>query len=430
MSGADAASAFAPLRDARFARLFAARFISPFGSQLTAIAMAFAVIELTGDPVDVATVVFAQTASFALVVAFGGALADRWDRRRVIVGAESAAGLVQATTAALLFSGDAQVWQLACLAAANGFSLALAMPAIVGLVPRVVARPLLQRANALLSFAHSAAFLAGGGAAGAIVAFAGGGSNVRGAGIAIGVDALSFFATALLVVGVRAEPLARSESAPAPSLVRELREGFSEFVAHRWLWTIVAQWTVVLTGYLAGLHVIGPIVAERSLGGAAAWGQVAASLGLGLVVGGLAALRLRVRRPMLVGTLFVFTFATPLALLAIEAPVRWVAAGAFAAGFGGELFSVLWATSLQTHVAPDKLSRVSAYDTLGSIGLAPLGQLGAGVLVGAIGAPATLWACVALVVVPTSLVLLVPEVRRLEMGDVPIEDSPPSPAAR
>ena len=141
--------------------------------------------------------------------------------------------------------------------------------------------------------------------------------------------------------------------------------------------------------------------------------MVVVALGIGLVLGGLAGMLLRVRRPMLVGSISVFAFALPLCGLATGAGVPFLAAGALLAGFGGELFAVLWYTALHTHVAPDKLSRVAAYDQLGSGALAPIGEIGAGFLIGVIGAATTAWIAVGLVVIPTILVLLVPEVRRL-----------------
>ena len=315
----------------------------------------------------------------------------------------------------LFFTGTAELWQLMALMAINGVAFALLFPAAVGLVPLVVERERLQSANALLSLAQSSAFALGGIAAGLIVGFAGGGSNVVGAGWAIAIDAATFFAAALLIAGVDAQPQSPTgDRDEASSLWRELREGWDEFVSHRWLWTIVVQWSLVLMGYHASLSIVGPVVAERFLGGAQAWGWIAFGLGLGLVAGGLLGMRLFVRRPMFVGTLSVFAFAIPLALLALQAPVAVIACGAFLSGLGMELFSVLWFTALHTHVAPDKLSRVSSYDILGSIAFVPVGEISAGLLIGWIGASTTLWIAVALVVVPTALVLLVPEVRRLE----------------
>jgi hypothetical protein len=175
----------------------------------------------------------------------------------------------------------------------------------------------------------------------------------------------------------------------------------------------VAQFSLVVAAWNGGFLVVGPVVAERALGGAAAWGWVTGAFGAGLVVGGVLGLRLPIARPMLVATLCVFSFALPLLLLSGPAPLPWIAAGAFVAGVGGQLFSVLWNTALHTRVAPEALSRVSAYDVLGSIALAPLGEAAAGPLVEALGAGPTLWLGAACIVAPTAAVLGVREVRTL-----------------
>ena len=267
----------------------------------------------------------------------------------------------------------------------------------------VVERKKLQPANALLSLATNGAFGLGGASAGSIVAFAG-------AEWAIAVDAGTFVLSAILVIQLRPRPQARSEPA---SMLRELREGWREFTSHRWLWVIVAQFSLVVAGWSGCFLIVGPVVAVRSFGGAAAWGWVAGALGVGLLVGGVLGMRLAVGRPMLVGTICVFGHAIPLLLLIAPAPVEWVCLGAFVAGVGGEMFGVLWLTALHTHVPPEALSRVSAYDILGSIALAPLGEAAAGPLLEAIGTGNTLWIGAALIVLPTLLVLGVREVRTL-----------------
>lgn len=400
------------LRQPNFARLFAARLVSAFGSAMAPIAMAFAVLELTGSARDMGLVIAAQTASQVAFQLFGGALADRSSRKRVMVAADLLALVTQGTMALLLISRQAEVPTLVALMAVNGVAFALHWPAAVGLVPQVVSRERLQPANAALALAQSGALGLGAAAAGVLVA-------TVGAGWAVAVDALTFAISALLIAGLRTRPQVRS---PAPSLWRELREGWREFTSHRWLWAIVAQFSLVVAAWQGSFAIVGPWVAERSLGGAAAWGYIAGAFGVGLVVGGLIAMRLPIGRPMLVGSLAVFTFALPLLLLAGPAPVAMIAAGAFIAGLGGELFGVLWNTALHQHVAPEALSRVSSYDILGSIALAPLGEIAAGPLVEAFGAPVTLICAALLILAPTALVLGVPEVRSLRSAPAaPVE---------
>ncbi len=391
------------LRDPGFRRLFIARFISSFGSAMAPVAMAFGVLHLTGSATYMGVVIASQTASQVAVQLFAGALADRWSRKRLIVGGDILAATVQTAMAFLLFSGDAEVWQLCALMAVNGIAFALMWPAMVGLVPLVVPQERLQPANALLSLAQASAMGLGGAAAGMIVAFAG-------AGWAIAVDAATFAASGLLIAGIRPAAQTKSESR---NLLHDMRDGWREFVSHRWLWAIVLQFSVLFAGWNGGFMIVGPVVADRHLGGPEDWGWIAGALGAGLLAGGALGMRLVVKRPMLVAVLACFGFAIPLALLALPAPVPVIAVGAFLAGVGGELFGVYWFTALHTHVAPEALSRVSAYDVVGSIALAPLGEALAGPAAEAIGTAATLWIAVGCITVPTLLVLLVPEVRRL-----------------
>jgi predicted MFS family arabinose efflux permease len=383
--------------------VFAARLVSAFGTAMTPVALPFAVLDLGGTPGQVGLVVAAGAAAQIGMQLFAGALADRGSRKRQMIGADAAAALAQGTLAALLLTGAATLPALALLQAAIGVCFALHFPAAVGLVPLVVERERLQPANALLSVAHSTA-LGLGAAAGGILAAR------FGAGVALAVDAATFAASALLVAGVHARPQARGA---ASSLLAALRAGWREFTAHRWLWAIVLQFTVMTTGWFGTYTVVGPVVAERALGGPQAWGAIAAGYGFGLVMGGLFMLRAHFARPMLVATFSCFLGALLPALLVAPAPAAWIAAAAFAAGAGHEVFSVLWNTALHTRVAPEALSRVSAYDVVGSIALVPFGQVLAGFGVEAFGASATLQAAVAAIVLPTAAVLLVPEVRHL-----------------
>lgn len=394
----------AQLRDRDFARLFAARFVSSFGSAMAPVAMAFGVLELTGSPSQVGWVIASQTAAQVAVQLFGGAIADRRSRRRMMVRADLLAAAAETGLALLLLGGGAETWQLAALMAVNGVAFAIHWPAAVGLVPQVVERERLQPANALLSLAQNGAYALGGAGAGVLVA-------VAGAGVAIAIDAATFLASAALVATLRPrEPL----RAPAESLPHALREGWREFTRHTWLWAIVAQFSLVVAAWNGGFYVLGPVVALRSLGGAASWGWVTGAFGVGLLAGGLAALRLRVRRPMRAASLAVLTWAIPHALLAGPAPLPAIALGAFVAGAAGAIFGVLWNTALHQRVAPEALSRVSAYDVLGSIALAPAGEAVAGLLAESIGTSPSLWLCAALITAPTLAVLCVRDVRRLE----------------
>src|SRR6185295_1121948 len=115
----------------------------------------------------------------------------------------------------------------------------------------------------------------------------------------------------------------------------------------------------------------------------------------GLLLGGVIALRWRPGRPLLVATIAIFGNVLPIAGLALALPVPAIVCTTVLNGIGMELFGVLWYTALHEHVAPEALSRVSAYDALGSTALTPMGLVAAGPLAAAIGVNATLWVGVA-----------------------------------
>ncbi|MFI5316041.1 MAG: MFS transporter [Myxococcota bacterium] len=403
-------------RDPSFSRLFSARLVSAFGTPMAPVALPFAVLEdLGGSARDVGLVIAAASAAQVLVQIFAGALADRGSRRTQMVAADVTAALAQGSIALLLTLGHASLPALMLLQLVIGTAYALHHPALVGLVPLVVERERLQSANALLAIANSTAMGLGAAVAGLVAAR-------LGARYALAIDAATFVASALLISGVRARPQEKTQS---ESLFAELRGGWREFTRHRWLWTIVLQFTVMLIGWFGTFTVVGPVVAQRSLGGATAWGTIVGAQGLGLLAGGLVVLRARFSRPILAATLMCFAPALlPLALIA-PLPVTSIAAAAFVAGMCGEIFSVLWYTALHTHVAPAALSRVSAYDAVGSIALVPLGEVLAGFAIESFGAPVTLAAACAAIVVPTAAVLFVPEVRQLR---APAPDPPPASA--
>jgi predicted MFS family arabinose efflux permease len=119
--------------------------------------------------------------------------------------------------------------------------------------------------------------------------------------------------------------------------------------------------------------VLGPIVAEDELGGAAAWGAILTAGGIGGAVGGVVALRWRPTRPLLASHLVVLAMAFYLLLFAFSFPTAVLALGAFAAFVSIVVGNTLWETVLQSEVPQDVLSRVSSYDWAISLVFMPIG---------------------------------------------------------
>jgi hypothetical protein len=291
------------------------------------------------------------------------------------------------------------------LAAAGGAASGFFNPASTGLLPDVVPPAELQSANGLRGTAQAAGEIFGPVLAGVLVAAAS-------AGWALAIDAASFAASAALLAGLHVparRPRART------SFVADLRDGWRAFTALRWVWMVVGS--ITLGGIFWGAWAaLGPVVAHRELGGAEAWGIVLGAMGAGGLIGGLVAIRMRPRRPLVAASLGFTVFSAPLGVLAAGASVPWLAAAALVSGGGLMIGNSLWESALQRHVPPESLSRVSAFDWFGSMALYPLGLVIWGPASVALGLHTTLWVAFALLLATTLPLLAIPDIRALRDG--------------
>ena len=402
---------FGALRERQFRLLWLGQATSTLGDGLVPVALAFAVIQsLDRGPTALGIVLAAQTLPMVAFVLAGGVWADRLPRQIVMLVSDSVRGVVQATLAILLLTGTAEVWHLAVLMAIYGTAQAFFQPAATGLVPATISPERLQQANALLGLSRSLAFVVGPALAGVIAA-------TTNPGIVFAFDAVTFAVSATSLALLR---LSRSRRPGThQSFFADLKGGWHELVSHTWLWVIVA-WAAAFLGIVVAPYMtLGPVIAKESLGGPAAWGMIAAGWGVGTVAGGLIAMRWKPLRPMLVCCAAVLLIAPAMILLALRAPAPLIAALNAVGGSGMGLFMALWQTTLQQHVREDALSRVSAWDWMGSYLFLPLGLVLAGPVSDVIGVSETLWISVAFILLSTIAVLLVPDVRNLRRLDEP-----------
>jgi len=396
-------SALAPLRHRNFRLLFFGRVVSFAGSAMAPVALAFAVLGLGGSATDLGLVLSLAILPQVFFLLIGGVIADRLPRHLVMVASNLLAGVAQAVAAVLLISGRAEIWELAVIALVRAVASSFFFPAQQGIVPQTVAADDLQPANALLRLGLNATNIGGAALGGLIVAAAG-------PGWAIGVDAVSYFAAAAILLPMHVRAPTREES---EGFVHELRTGWHEFRSRTWIWVVVVGFAFANGAASAGFNILGPVIAKESLGGASVWGLVIAATGVGLVVGGLIALRVRPDHPLLVGVAMITLLVPPLVLLALGVPWQVLAVAALFTGIGIELFSVLWDTALQAHVPNDVLSRVSAWDAIGSLVLIPAAYAVVGPLADAIGIDTTLWICAGIAFVSITGQLLSRQVREL-----------------
>jgi MFS family permease len=364
----------APLRHAPYRYFLGHRFAAMLANAMAPIALAFAVLDLEHSPSALGTVLAARSIPMIVLMLYGGVIADRFPRHVVLVVANAAGFLSQGLAATLMLTGNADIWSLAAIEAVNGAAAAFTLPAMVGLVPHLVPSGQLQQANALNGLARNVTTIGGASIGGAVVGFAGPGWGLASASLLLGL-------AGLLVSRVAVPPIPASER---QSVIRELREGWHEFVSHRWLWLVVLAFGGLLAILEAVWFTLGPVVADETFG-RMAWGLILASNSVGVVVGLTVQLRLRTRRLLLAGMIGIAIEAPMLFVLGVHPSAVPLAVAAFVAGIGSSLFAIGWETSLQQHIPHDKLSRVAAYDALGSFVAMPIGQLAAGPLAAVFG---------------------------------------------
>jgi hypothetical protein len=397
-----------PLRVPRYRLFFAGQSASLLGDGMAGIALAFAVLDLTGRPADLGYVLAAASLPLVGFLVVGGVVADRLERRLVMVGADAVRFLAQGATAALLLSGHARLWELIVLQVVRGAATAFFNPSLTGLTPALVPPEALQQANVLRGIAQGTGGVAGPALAGLLVA-------LGGPGWALAIDAATYAVSGACLAGLRLPP---SERLPRQHFVRDLRDGWREFSSRTWLWSgVIAAGAVNMCA--APVFVLGAALAKSHYGGAGAWALIVASLNVGGLLGGVVGLRLRPSRPFVASFLGYLWFGLPSLLLALLAPIPLVALGAVVAGGGLLLGNGLWETTLQRHVPPAALSRVTAYDWFGSLAGQPLGNALVGPLVLLLGVRGTLLAAFATITVVNLCVLAVPSVRAVRAEPVP-----------
>jgi MFS family permease len=412
---------FGALTERPFRLLWLARTSSAVGDRMVPVALAFAVIGLGGSGTDLGLVLAAGLVPNVVFVLVGGVVGDRFDRTRVMLTTDVVRAVTQGTIAVLLLSHDAAVWNLAVSSAVWGAASAFFVPASTGVVPSTVSAGRLQQANALTALTRNAIGVGAPVVSGLLVAS-------FGSGVVFAIDAASFVASAFFLLRLH---LPKSVEREPPHFVSDLAAGWRELVARTWLWISIIAFSVWNLA-LAVFFVLGPLVFSRELGGARDWGLVMTGSSVGAVLGGTIALRWKPSHPL--AALFTVTLVAPLQLLLLvpPAPAWGEALAALAAMMSVSTAVVLWTTTLQEQIPARALSRVSAYDWLGSLVAMPAGYALAGPISSGVGVDATLvgaacvmgGACLAALFVPS-----LRDVRRREEPEPETETVPERAAA-
>jgi MFS family permease len=401
---------FHVLRHRDFRILLAERLLAPLAFAFSLVGASFAVLDATGSTADLSYVLAAQLTPSVLFMLFGGVAADRFRPQSIIMASNLLVALGEGGFGVLTLLHATNLPVIVLLEVVTGTGICLFWPASTALLPKIVPAEELQTANALSRLVMNGAQMGGAAVAGVTVAAAG-------PGWALSACGAGMLGTVPLLASISVTANARPGD--APGIWHELKEGWHEFRALRWVWATVLEFLVINACWYGGLLVLGPAIAKQHLGGPAVWGWLNATYSVGLIAGGVAALRYLPKRPMLAVTVLPAAFG--LACLAIgELWPLWALMAVWAlAGVATEILVVSWNVSLARFIRPDRLARVSAYDGLGSTVAMPLGALAAGPLAAHLGAARAESIAFAATLVAVLATLTLKDVWTMRLSDAP-----------
>ncbi|MHB1629756.1 MAG: MFS transporter [Bacilli bacterium] len=351
------------LSGSQFRWFYLGRTISLFGSAMTPVALAFAVLQVRQGQHLLGYILAAEILPNVLIVLIGGSIADRYRRDRLTLLSNLGSGLSQTGIAGIVLSGVSPYW-IFPLAIVNGVLGAFTSPAMRGIIPEIVDSKDIKQANSLLNTSRSTARIVGPAVAGILVATLGGGWGIA-------IDAASFFIASVCMARVRisSHPLGSNHS-----LLQEMLEGWSYFRRRRWIWSVTGAFALMNPVQMGVWQVLGPIIAKNTFG-SAGWGFTLGIKAVGLFIASLAMLRFQLRRPLRDGMIAIALAGLPMIVLGqgYALPVLLIAAAL--AGVGSTVSGIAWDTSLQQAVPKDMLSRVCSFDDFGSYITIPIGEI-------------------------------------------------------
>ena len=394
-------------------RLFIARFISNFGNGMGPIALAFGILALPNGSANVLGFVLgATTVVFLIMTPFGGVIADKYGRARMVGLTDMAAGLVLLVQVAYFATGDVPIAVLLIVNGFFGLMWGIFWPAFSGLMPAVLPEAGLQKGNALNAFMTNAGVILGAAAAGLLI-------DIFGVALTLAIDAISFIVSGFMIFTFR--HLTPRAEISENTMLDDLIHGWRVFLSFRWIVIIVASFSFIVMCWAAAENVLGPLIALEHFNGAKSWSFVITAESAGLIVGSIIAIKVKPKYPMRFLMLSSFSITFYIWSMAKPQSLLMIAFGAFLFGITLDLWGTLWYTALQRKVPRDSLSRVSAFDGMGSMMFRPVGLAIAAPLSILFGIENVLEIFAAITVVAIILPLLNSEVRNMSYEDMSVK---------
>ncbi len=369
-------STFSSLKVPNYRLYFSGQLISLIGTWMQTTAQAWLVLTLTNSPTTLGLVVALQTIPVMLLGPYGGVIADRVDKRRLMVVLQSMMGLQALVLGLLSVFGIVRLWEICVLAVVLGLNNTFEMPARQAFVREMVGKDELRNAITLNSVTANAARAVGPAIAGVLIATAG-------VGWCFLANAASFVAVVVSLIVMDRAALAPSR--PERRARGQLREGLAYAMGTTEIAVPLVMMAVV--GTLAyEFQVSLPVLARGTFhGGSEAFGFMTAAMGVGAVVGGLVtAARGRTGlRPMLIACAG-FGLAMLLCALSPALPIAYLAL--LLVGWGSVSFIAIGNSTIQLSSAPNMRGRAIALWQVAFQGTTPIGGPFIGWIIAATGA--------------------------------------------
>jgi MFS family permease len=362
LGGARALYAF---RSRDFRLLWSARTVSLIGDGAFLIALGWRTTTLTGSATSLAIVLMAHSAALLTTVLIGGALADRYSRRLLMMGSDLARVAIIGALAILDASGELSFGLLLALAVGFGLADGFFYPAAGGIVPLVVESHELASANTLIGISRQASFVIGPALAGSIY-------GVAGSAAVFGLNAITFLVSAALLLPARPRSF---EPEPSEGTWKAIVEGMRYVAGVPWLWVGIAVTSVVLMVAMAPFQALAPTFVSEQFGkGVGAYGLLFAFEAAGMTIGMIAFGQMNPRTHR-IWLIFGLLALNDLFAVAMTLQESYEVAAALMVARGvliGYAIGV-WSTLMMEWVPEGKLARVTSLDFFGAIGLLPVG---------------------------------------------------------
>jgi MFS family permease len=393
------------LNSSQLRKLFFARSISILGDMLTPVALAFAVLSISDSASALGFVLGARALPSLLLMLFGGVIGDRYPRRITMVISNLVGFSSQGLIGLLFIIGEASVWNVAVLSTLRGVTSSFFNPASTGAISFVAPEGKKQEAFALFSIAGNIAEVAGPALAGIALVFIN-------PGWLLIVDAFTFLLSAAIIW--TCGPLGVTKGIKSPSYIKDLSEGLKYVKEQNWLMVLILSASLFQLFLLSSLNVLGPLIADKHLGGAFDWAMITTALGVGSIVGSFFVMFFKPKKPLFIGyVLLVFGAGPTLFLLAIPAPTPIIVISEFVSGFVISFFSTLESTTIAGLVPNNLLSRVDSINRLGSMALRPLGMVVVGPIAAIVGVKLTLIIAASMSLISVIWPLTISSIRKL-----------------